>query len=498
MSATPQRALCLLLSFVACSGLPPPDGGVGGIDAGIDAGSSDAGSEGAAGDGGGSDGGVADAGSIDGGGRVDAGVALPIADLCPQLAEATCARAERCGWLQAAQRDACLRTQRVICENADNFGPAIRGLQTYDGVSARTCVERTRELACASSPTETDNSCGRIITAQVGLGAACTRSQQSCSRGSICAAQTPDQCACVPLVAEGGDCSLTPCALGLSCVNDGGTPTCAARQPDGAPCTANTDCTTGRCTPELDGGSRCGFVPTGERCDVVGQRSCASTDYCRGVRYAEFGSLLLSEGTCAPRVTGACAVEQLDDGCPFGQWCSGGVCTEDTTFSVPEGGACSHDGQCRSGFCEGDGSFLADGGPNVSRGRCAGQLSPGSPCSSGGPPCAAPASCISNACALPPAEGQPCSQLCTFLTYCPPNGSQRVCTALRAAGASCSTNLRCEEGLFCDTDGGVCSPPRPVGAACTAAAQCQTELCRTDAGVNGSPTRPGSCQPTCL
>lgn len=476
---------CALLLAGCPAADPRPDGGSvvdGGVMSGADAGE--------------------DAGST------DAGQPVAAADFCPLLADAICDRAARCGWLQSAQRSACVRINRSVCENPDNFGPASRGLAAFDGLAASACLAGQTTLPCAVSPELTNDACGRVLTVDAGVGAPCTTAQPSCARGSFCSGVSADTCVCRALTPLGGDCTSTPCFGALRCDVDGGTSTCVERLPDGAPCSTAVDCASFVCLAR-DGGSTCGALAPGEACDPGSGRPCRTGDYCRGVRHvldATGSEVPASDGVCAARVGSgaACTREQFDDGCPPGERCHDGRCSAHATLSVPVGGACSNPGACETAWCEGSSMFLADGGPNLEAGRCGALLAPGQPCGQGLAPCAAPASCVSNACALPPSEGAPCSSLCTYGTFCPPNGSGRVCTAYGLPGEPCGNNRRCEEGLFCDTDGGtlssggLCAAPRGVGERCTGSVQCATQLCRTDAGMNGAPSRPGTCQPACL
>lgn len=94
---------------------------------------------------------------------------------------------------------------------------------------------------------------------------------------------------------------------------------------------------------------------------------------------------------------------------------------------VADGGACGHDLECRSGYCEGDTSS-ADG-----------------------------------ACQPMPLAGQVCREgVCAEGLHCAGSATPPTCEALRANGESCASGLECTSGS-CDgatsTTRGTCGPP---------------------------------------
>jgi hypothetical protein len=140
-------------------------------------------------------------------------------------------------------------------------------------------------------------------------------------------------------------------------------------------------------------------------------------------------------------------------------------------------------------------------------GSCAPLPGLGAPCAFGlqGPSlCEGELGCVEGTCAPLPGLDQPCTADyrcdpevdldgdgqggdlgCAFL----PDGS--FCKERSELGEPCETDRMCEEGLFCDFDGGLCAAPYATGAACKHGNECGAlGSCILDAAFDFT------CQPT--
>lgn len=211
----------------------------------------------------------------------------------------------------------------------------------------------------------------------------------------------------------GGALDFTRRALAACNLNGG-------RLADDAPCWADFQCAAGGCA--LPGASaRCGKcaprVPRRE-----GEACAESAPFCApGLDCVlERASLVCR----SPRGVGDPCYYQSD--CKGGLWCSRGSDSDIGRCQDPleEGARCSGFG-CAPGLgCDGTTCVAA-------------RLVPlGSPCGGIQP-------CADGVCSLSPAPGAP-----------------RTCVAYLAEGASCSSNVQCHPGLFCEADATPSTPTR--------------------------------------
>ncbi|MBX7100372.1 MAG: hypothetical protein K1X89_21825 [Myxococcaceae bacterium] len=477
-------------------------GGQGGGAAGGQGGQGGQGGGSAGGQGGGApvDGGT-DGGSTDGG-AVDAGpVPVALSEFCDLLSRAQCTRAQRCGHIEAARFDACVRARLVGCNDPTFAGAAYAGLVGFDGLQARRCLDEHPSFSCVVAFSELNEPCYSVFIPDAGVGDRCSQDLRSCREG-LCRPDVSNVCAACQAFAQLGEsCGGRVCQPDLRCVGDAGMQTCVARLGNGAPCTSGGQCVAGQCVTRLDGGTFCGGLTAGEPCETFGGAVCEPSSYCAGAAYRTdpaFGIAVVSTGVCTARTPdgGTCSFGQLDTSCPGNAPCLDGHCVRPANFSRDAGAECSNDRHCASGSC-GDPIFLPDGGPRTTPGACLDGLAPGSPCRPGDRRCAAPATCRANSCALPIPLSGACSAAnggCMPTTSC--IGS--VCTANADLGQPCAGRL-CESGLFCDqsVDGGACRAPRAGGGFCTNVTQCASGTCLTDAGTNGSVATPGQCTAPC-
>ncbi len=339
------------------------------------------------------------------------------------------------------------------------------------GGACRSCALDGREGACVFATRGQDprGSCGdgRVCD---GSGACSARGGESCGAGTeclsghcsdgyCCDAACDGACEACDLPGAVGSCTAVPegedpdgeCPGASLCGPRGG---CASA--DGAACSGDGECLSGRCSDGACCGADCGP--------------------CHGC--AEPGS----EGSCAPRR----AATDPEEDCAGASLCDGkGGCT------LPAGERCMTDLQCMSGHCA-DGLCCA----SACAERCRSCALPGSegvctPIGHGADPdgectgnaacdgagacarplgeaCAAGAECLSGACA----DGVCCRDGCEgSCRRCDLPGGRGLCLSV-PRGSDPSGD--CGEGAVCDGSGGCLGV---AGGACALAADCLGGYC---------------------
>jgi hypothetical protein len=132
------------------------------------------------------------------------------------------------------------------------------GVVSYDGAKARSCFDTLVALPCTEwggdDALERIPDCALMLRGTVAPGGACLASRQcldgECGSGGICVANARPAEPCVGKSCQGG----------LYCDTDpsGALTTCAAYQPNGAPCSFNDECRSNSCgavTPGVCGPS---------------------------------------------------------------------------------------------------------------------------------------------------------------------------------------------------------------------------------------------------
>jgi hypothetical protein len=334
--AGPALTITLALLVGACNGTNgtadsggvdagAPDSGQPGIDAGRDAG-------------------------VDAGPKVYPPVAA--AQYCEQRAQAFCARAVRCGYLDPADLAACVSTDAEICGVRFVGAAATSGRISFDAQLAGNCVGALTDDVCKSEHLPAACKTGFIV-GKVAAGSACFQNFE-CVSGSYCNV-APQTCngMCTKYVEaigfDGGACSLsseqcdpaklwcdifgsnTCQPLGTPMGNDGGPSIC----PYGyaASCAANSTCT------QVDAGAdvwACLAAPA--VADLSGACTWGVAPGCLAspATFEQYGELYCRadyndpSGTCEPQIPegGACTQiteyepDPIYDQCEAGTVCS--------------------------------------------------------------------------------------------------------------------------------------------------------------------------------
>jgi hypothetical protein len=275
---------------------------------------------------------------------------------------------------------------------------------------------------------------------------------------------------------------------------------CLAKDPDGTPCGSDSVCAAGYCNnaPRADAGvRRCGFIPVGQACGLVGD--CGPAAFCDGLTSR-------AVGTCAPRLAlGApCRIQRsadLSDGCPEGAACFDGTCKRPRADQLTGQ-------QCRDvlldcvrgAWCP---QLPADGGyPS-----CLAQRDVGEACTSS-TQCQPGLRCTNNACERLSAAGERCfaGQQCKDLLTCPLVDAGLgffACAPLVAPGGSCTASgTSCGAGVDLGQVGlcvgGTCATLLGVDETCTSGTQCFSGRCLSEDGGVVVPPSMGRCNPSCL
>jgi hypothetical protein len=313
------------------------------------------------------------------------------------LANATCARLERCPSTQLVagyyENEPCVEffthayPQRVnvladvhvgrLNWNAKNFGTCLRkwvAASCQDQAADwESCLENTLRLPVGAECTESadcahDLWCNYnvepfVCAAQVAEGESC-QSDESCQKGQICNATSAADYACVKALQEGEACNSDPhvnsnCMRTLVCVakTEAQQATCqlpvqpaveeACSLEDSVDeCPASSVCMTDDerqlCTPLADVGDECRREDNLER-----GSNCLAVAYCAA---SEDGS----QGTCRARIaSGQKCDARVPHTCALGLECDASSATCKAWQHKDGGAACEGPADCYSGSCDG-------------------------------------------------------------------------------------------------------------------------------------------------
>ena len=394
---------------------------------------------------------------------------------------------------------------------------------TFDNTKANKCLDDQRKAATdcdASGFFNPDDNCRNLVTGNVADGDVCTADSECkeptsqcavdntpagstdfvvplngkckgqgnagepCLAGEACTGdlrcvrdQNTGEQSCQPPTAAGGACQGdTDCADGLHCIFNTGSGLCTAPGDVDAACSSDVDCRAGlRCLQDQQTFANQCAVPGG-----LGVSCFQNTDCSVG--------LLCANDRCAT-TSGA------------GEDCAGGAaqcqpgldCRSDFTTSLSQcfagvaGDPCQNGERCQAGLsCKNDpiagfNKCQAAGALNsncdefshdecVSPLRCRNDGSFNFKCLQ---PLAANAACSSSSSGDDPCDG---THNCAFDSV----SGNDLCLASGGAGTSCSSDVECNSGLFCDQlNTGTCIGLHSAGQSCQATSQCAAGLsCR--------------------
>ncbi len=433
-------------------------------------------------------------------------------DECTQDAKATCAQTGACNGAGACATWAA----GTDCGNGGNVctGNLVVG-KVCSGVGA--CTNATSGVDCGAQR------CVGGVCAACATAADCSNPAASyCGAGGQCLAKKAQAAAC----GADAECTTGHCADGLCCdtacaglceacsalkkgvAGDGVCGAVAANRDPDAECFAELQSTCGQ-NGSCDGNRACAVWPVGTSCAgavcVGGEsrpRTCAGSLSC---------AVSASGAACGAYVcsatTGACQTACASDvDCSAGSFCSGSQCVARLApgaacsgASACEGGHCV-DGVCCdtacAGLCEACtavkkggagldgacGAVAASSDPDAecatqSQSTCGtnGQCDGARACAywSGGTECGAP-SCVGN-------ESR--ASVCTAPGTCGKSASGSACgnfvcsVATGLCATSCSGDVECAAGSYCNGASHACEPKQSAGAACSGAAQCLSSFC---------------------
>jgi hypothetical protein len=188
-----------------------------------------------------------------GGGR---GASIPIDQLDDEYAAAFCRKifsccdaAERPSTPAGAGDEAACRASylaTIMSQFSDLQAGVASGILAYDGSKARTCFDALVALPCTEwggdEVLERIPDCIQMLRGTVAPGGACPASL-------VCADGFCDNAVCVANAKVGESCLGKGCQGGLYCDTDasGALTTCAALQPNGAPCSFDAECRSAAC-----------------------------------------------------------------------------------------------------------------------------------------------------------------------------------------------------------------------------------------------------------
>lgn len=217
-------------------------------------------------------------------------------------------------------------------------------------------------------------------------------------------------------------------------------------------CSSDMACCTGTCERA---------APVNSACT---DRSCEPGTYC-------------VNGVCQSGASGSPCGGDYD--CDLALYCNQDTCAND----FPSGAACADDDQCPlPEVCVGP---LQGQNTGVCRRSDRVGDSCHQSCVGGNLWCDQPDPTQYGSCEERPGEGQPCvgpdSDICAPAYEC----VNSTCQQRGAAGAACTGQADCNQGLFCSNTitgsaNGVCQAPLADGAACKETEHCQSQYCNTN------------------
>ncbi len=371
--------------------------------------------------------------TLDGGVPLDAGLdagvtdaGLAPLDACAQLSAQRCDYLERCGLVDAAQRQTCLdHFEASWCGPSTWPLHVAIGALRFDARQAAACAASFSTRACAdfdSLPV----ACTSFLEPNAGLGAPCFDGFNDCLDGVCRGAVCPRRCQ--PKGLSGEVCGVDDdCRSGLFCR------------------LSTTTLGVGQCSP---------FATENEACDDFTR--CAVGLWCTG-------------GTChvLPAAGAACLMGRCDDA----STCSnatldGGVCVPRRGPDAPcsTSAQCLGDLRCLNGLCRP--ATLTDAGACYRGQQCPGGLV----CVGASP--AAAGSCV-GALGL----GQPCAldEECDADLACVPGDGGRVCGTRRPASGACTSPRDCQVDAVCVQ--GSCAPLPTTSEPCGLTRACLDAVC---------------------
>ena len=444
-------ALVLVPMLAAASCSAPDEPGATGADAGADVTTSD------------------DAGNTDGGDH-DAGPDARLGpdlerDYCTPSAALVCSRAQSCGCGDivpggALDLEAC--TTRVAAECMASWGQFLTAGAKLDQAAATACIAKLDAAtpACAApSGRVVFAACAPFMIDPANIGETCKTPY--CAGGSGRCIE--GKCAAAP--AAGAQCQNEyTCATGFVCSPAKGT--CVAQGNAGTTCEVTEEC-----APPL--------ACIGGACKALGAvgAMCTNADECATGLVCNGGSCAAAPATCA----------QASE-CGQGQICGG---ARTCAARAGAGAACLEDRDCGpSLYCDdaghtciarpaqnepcAKGIVCAPGlGCSLDNGTCLPLPGNGETCAAGEPFCAGNLGCNDFTCGPLPAAGAPCTvdNRCADGLACDFGGKGSTCITPRAVGEECTSDRSCAAGLFCGS-ANTCEAGRPAGAACSSSSQC--------------------------
>jgi len=410
------------------------------------------------------------------------GVGQPTMDLtaldtayCQPLAAAICAKALECrcdaipDWPSPA---AACETQvrgRCVADLAAIGDLIAAGMVAACPEAAAACV--TAYTAAIDGcdlpvPGSVAAACGQLIPNSADVGGRCATAGLCAAGAGVC--DGDGRCAALP--ADGQACQGV-CAAGLVC-NAAGK--CAAPGGEGAVCSGDVDCAVPLgCLSGHCGITGLAAAPCEDDADcasglLCSERMCAPAPaVCAGAAECGQHARCLATGrrTCVARPA-------IDEPCNADAECGPGA-------------YCNLDGRCA--LSPGFGEMCADGVYCETELTCRSEdtscgLAPGDgeACGIGeqGPfECAPGLACIEGRCHALPGSGQACGggphHLCAEGLGCDFQGDdQGACAARVAAGAACSNDSMCQDGLYCELTDLKCAAVRAAGQPCEDGNEC--------------------------
>jgi hypothetical protein len=196
----------------------------------------------------------------------DDGPGIALDDAPAEIARAVCPRAYGCCTPMQLMGNDQAGTDPASCEarTTEGFRKQLDGVKSsvrqdrvaYHGDKLAACLDFIRNASCEDLR-RTDHfsglGCEPWLEPKVAPAGVCGSDNECID--SFCLQVGLGQGVCTPLPNAGAPCHEGRCGHGLLC--DPSTKTCADAHPEGAMCTASTQCTTGNCAGSDGGMSSC-------------------------------------------------------------------------------------------------------------------------------------------------------------------------------------------------------------------------------------------------
>jgi PKD repeat protein len=437
-----------------------------------------------------------------------------------------------------------------VCESCSNASgtctPIAAGTDPANECAGAGTCGGTCDGASGCGFPSSSTSCGATTCSNA------TLSGFVCDGGGMCISSMGN-CGAYQCDATGTACR-TSCTLDTECA--GGATCelgrCVGANPNGTPCSSDSQCGSGFCSDGFCCNARCGetcrscAVPNQEGSCILSPNGTDPGGDCAGDQLAcdgacnGNGACIEATGACgtaaclgdsliAPACSsGACSTaptscfpytcngstlacrttctSNLD--CAEGARCNGGRCVG----YVPIGGACSSDVDCASGVCadglccdgpcggsceacdlagyEGRCTFVPPGTDPDN--ECPGAVPCGGNCDGGGACTTVPqgVTCGQESCGIDAIESPICDGYGTCSIASQSCGLYACDPSRATCFNTCTTNAECSEFAACDN--GMCRGLLPVGRGCTAGSQCGSGYCVDGVCCDSACT--GSCE----